>query len=55
MESVTAAHAQELAARFLAPENVAVIVVGEARQIRAALEKIGPVTVYDADLKPEAP
>jgi predicted Zn-dependent peptidase len=52
MESVTSAQAQTLAAEYLAPKDVAVIVVGEASQIRSALEKIGPVTVYNTDLQP---
>jgi zinc protease len=51
MESVTPASAQELSQRYLQPNHLAVVVVGEARQVREELEKLGPVTVYDTDLK----
>ena len=32
-----------------------VVVVGEAKEVRAQLETLGPVTVYDTDLKVKAP
>lgn len=51
MASVTPEKLQELAKKYLSSENVAVTVVGEAREIRAELEKIGKVYGYDTDLK----
>jgi len=42
----------ELARHYLSAENVAIVVVGEAKQIRPELEKIGKVLLYDQDLKP---
>jgi predicted Zn-dependent peptidase len=51
MEAVTPAHAQELAKKYLSTENVAVVVVGEAKQVKPELEKLGKVIVYDTDLK----
>ena len=55
MENVTAEQAQRLAGQYLAPTDLAVVVVGEASQIREPLGKIGPVTVYNADLQPVNP
>ncbi len=51
MSDVTPAAAQELAQKYLHPEQAEIIVVGEASQIRSELGKFGPVTVYDTDLK----
>jgi zinc protease len=51
MASTTAAKVQELAKKHLSTENVAIVVVGEAKQVQPELEKIGPVTVYGLDLK----
>lgn len=50
MASTTAANLQELAKKYLSTDNVAVVIVGEASQIKPELEKIGPVTVYDLGL-----
>jgi zinc protease len=52
MAAVTPAKMEELARRNLNPKNAAVIVVGEAKDVKADLEKLGKLTVYDADLKP---
>jgi len=43
--------AQSLARKYIPARDVAIIVVGDADQIRPQLEPLGPVTVYDADLK----
>lgn len=43
--------AQSLARKYIPPRDVAIIVVGDADQIRPQLEPLGPVTVYDTDLK----
>jgi predicted Zn-dependent peptidase len=51
MASVTAAQVMELSRIHLSTENTAIIVVGEAKQIRPELEKIGKVVVYDLDLQ----
>ena len=43
--------AQSLARKYIPARDVAIIVVGDADQIRPQLEPLGPVTVYDTDLK----
>lgn len=49
---VTVERAQALAqAHVPAPDRVTVVVVGEAKDVRAGLEKLGPVTLYDQDLR----
>jgi hypothetical protein len=52
MSEVTPAQIQELAKEYLDIEKLAVVVVGEAKEIKSDLEKIGKVFVYDTDLKP---
>jgi predicted Zn-dependent peptidase len=52
MASVTSAQVQELAKKYLSTENVAIVVVGEAKEIKPELEKLGKVFVYDQQLKP---
>ncbi len=42
-----AATVTELAKKYLTAENVAIVVVGEAKEIQPELEKIGKVIVYD--------
>ena len=44
--------AQELAKKYLHPDQAQLIVVGEAKEIKPELEKFGKVFVYDTDLKP---
>jgi predicted Zn-dependent peptidase len=55
MAETTPAKIQDLAKQYLTVEDVAVIIVGEAKEIRPELEKIGKVVVYDQDLKPVTP
>ena len=43
----------ELAKKYIHPDDLVIVVVGEAREIVPQLAPIGPVTVYDTDLKPE--
>ncbi len=43
--------AHSLARKYIPLADVAIIVVGDADQIRKQLEPLGPVTVYDTDLK----
>lgn len=52
MEAVTPAVAKDLARKYIPSENIAITVVGEAKEIQPELEKIGKVFVYDTDLKP---
>ena len=51
MSTTTSTQVQELAQKYLHPEKVSIVVVGEAKQIRPELEKFGKVFVYDTDLK----
>ena len=48
---VSADQIKELAGKYIHPDGLTVIVVGEAKEVAPALEKLGPVTVYDTDLK----
>ena len=52
MADVNAGQIQALAKSYLSLENLAIVVVGEAKQIQPELEKIGKVIVYDTELKP---
>jgi zinc protease len=52
MDTVTAEQAKTLANKYLDPENISVIVVGEAKEVKPSLEKIGKVSVYDTELRP---
>lgn len=40
-----------LAGKYLGVDDATVVVVGEGREVRPQLEKLGPVVVYDLDLK----
>ncbi|OAI42190.1 hypothetical protein AYO41_04680 [Verrucomicrobia bacterium SCGC AG-212-E04] len=51
---VTPARAKELAQKHLRDDKLTIVVVGEAKEIQPALEKIAPVTVYNTDLQPVA-
>ena len=51
MAAVTTAKVKELADKSLSTTDVAIAVVGDAKQIRASLEKLGKVVLYDTDLK----
>lgn len=48
---VSAEKIKELAGKYIHPDGLTVIVVGEAKDVKGPLEKLGPVTVYDTDLK----
>jgi zinc protease len=54
MGATTSAQVLALARKYLSRENVAIIVVGEAAQVRPELEKLGKVIVYDLNLKPRS-
>ena len=49
--SVTAEKIKSLADEYVNPAGLTVVVVGEAKDVKPALEKLGPVVVYDTDLK----
>ena len=51
MAAVTPAKVKELAEKYLSTKDTAIVVVGDAKQVRASLEKIGTVVMYDTDLK----
>ena len=50
MSAVTAPRAKELAEKYLSTKDVAIVVVGDAKQIQASLEKLGKIVRYDSDL-----
>ena len=50
MAAVTPAKAKELAEKYLSTKDTAIVVVGDAKQVRVSLEKLGRVVMYDADL-----
>jgi predicted Zn-dependent peptidase len=50
--AVTAADVQRVAKKYVNPDNMQVVAVGEAAKIKAVLEKFGPVEVYDTEGKP---
>ena len=52
MGSVSPALLQKTAQTHLDAKDTLIVVVGEAKEVRSALEAIGPVTLYDTDLKP---
>jgi hypothetical protein len=54
MAATTAERVLELATKYLSVEDTAIVVVGEAKDVRPELEKLGTVIVYDTELKPIA-
>lgn len=52
--AVTADDVQRVARKYINPESLQIIAVGDAGKIKPVLEKFGTVTVYDAEGKPEA-
>ena len=51
VNEVNAEQVGKLANKYIDIEDATVVVVGEAKEIKDALAKLGPVTVYDTDLK----
>ena len=51
LSSVTNEKAAEIARKYIDPKDLVVVVVGEAKEVVPQLQKFGPVTVYDTDLK----
>lgn len=54
MATVSAPQVEKLSKQYLGTEDLAIVVVGEAKDIKPGLEKIGKVVVYDQELKPVA-
>jgi len=52
MSETTPAQVEELAKKYISSTDLAIIVVGEAKDVRSDLEKVGKVIVYDQELKP---
>lgn len=52
MAAITPTDVQTLAKKYLSTTDLAIIVVGEAKDVRPGLEKIGKVILYDQDLQP---
>ncbi len=52
MSSVTPASAQELSKKYLDASNAMIVVVGEGKEIRPELEKLGKVSAYNTELQP---
>jgi zinc protease len=52
ISAVTAADVARVARKYVNPDNMQVVAVGEASKIKAVLEKFGPVEVYDTEGKP---
>ena len=53
VDKTSAEEVRSLADKYLGGDGWTVVVVGEAKEIKTSLEKLGPVTVYDTDLKAE--
>jgi len=49
--AVSAADVQRVARKYLNPENMQVVAVGDLSKIKSVMEKYGPVEIYDADGK----
>lgn len=49
--AATAADVQRVARKYLNPENIQIVAVGDVSKIKPVMEKYGPVEVYDADGK----
>jgi zinc protease len=52
--AVTAEEVRRVARKYLDPEDMQVVAVGDAAKIKPLVEKYGPVRVYDASGKPVA-
>jgi len=50
--AVTAADVQAVARKYIVPEALQVVAVGDGAKIRSVLEKYGPVEVYDTEGRP---
>ena len=53
--AVTAADVQRVAKKYLAPDSLQIVAVGDGAKIQPVLEKLGNLEVYDTDGKLQAP
>ena len=49
--AVTAEDIQRVTRKYLNPENMQIVAVGDVSKIKPVLEKYGPVEVFDTDGK----
>jgi predicted Zn-dependent peptidase len=49
--AVTADDIQRVARKYVNPENLQVVAVGDVSKIRTVMEKYGPIEVYDTEGK----
>jgi len=54
MAETTPQGVEDLSKKYLHPADLAIVVVGEAKDVKPQLEKFGKVYVYDTDLKLQA-
>jgi predicted Zn-dependent peptidase len=47
--AVTAADVQRVARKYINPENIQIVAVGDTGKIKSIMEKYGPVEIYDAN------
>ena len=52
---ITAADVQRMAKKYLSPDSLQIVAVGDGTKIQSVLEKLGNVEVYDMDGKLQAP
>jgi predicted Zn-dependent peptidase len=50
--AVTADDVQRVARKYINPESLQIIAVGDASKVKPVLEKLGTVTVYDMEGRP---
>jgi predicted Zn-dependent peptidase len=53
--AVTADDVQRVARKYLNPDAMQLVAVGDATRIKAALEKYGPVEIFDNEGHPVQP
>ena len=51
VSAVSAEQVKNLATKYIDVEDATIVVVGEAKEIKESLSKLGAVTLYDTDLK----
>jgi len=51
--AVTAEQVQRVARKYIVPDNLQIVAVGDASKIKPVLDKFGPVEVYDTNGNPE--
>jgi predicted Zn-dependent peptidase len=51
--TVTAEQVQRVARKYIVPDNLQIVAVGDASKIKPVLDKFGPVEVYDTNGNPK--